>query len=338
MSSPTTTRARPRRASRAAVATSIDENGPSSDAVMTDEDAPAALKPAAKSQVKRRGRKSQKVIESDEEEDEDGYERGKSSTMAYAATPEQSQGEGTLPAQEMDNGDISLGLFEDDAMGSTTPQVPPGVSPLKKNGAMMRRTKKKAASATPSRGEDGKMTDSNTMDVTESQASTNAVGESQAVIGQANVSTPNPTSKASISTPGTLSSQPEGTTKRKEMEGGSSAPERPAKRAKLPPIKKHAVTPGSGTPSGSTVDKLAGKIGRERQIVDGPVTNDIDLRNEDAFAQLFKKSGTGKSEARYDLTTSEKMEQKKAELSRLREEYVTKKNKAKASCPIRDLQ
>jgi hypothetical protein len=75
--------------------------------------------------------------------------------------------------------------------------------------------------------------------------------------------------------------------------------ERPAKRQRLPNMRKSLVSSISTTPIGSgtpVADKVAplpvtssSAAGAQRNIVDGPVTKDIDLRDEDAFSQLFKK-------------------------------------------------
>ena len=293
MSSPTTSRGRTRRASRATVPASIEDHDPSNDSGMMDEDDTPPPKATGRTPAKRRGRKSQKIVDSDEAEVENDYEQGEDASATQAAAPAENRLEEPFQVQQADGDAISLGLFEEDTIGSTTPQVPPtNASASKKNGAIMRRTKKKTTPVTPARGQMEMTTDSNNMDATEeSQPATDAVqaDESWATIGEASASTPHTTSKTPISTPRPSSSVPEVPTKRKEIEGGSGAAERPAKRAKLPAIKKHAATPGSGTPSGSAGDKGIGKSGRERQIVDGPVTNDIDLRSEDAFAQLFRK-------------------------------------------------
>jgi hypothetical protein len=78
-----------------------------------------------------------------------------------------------------------------------------------------------------------------------------------------------------------------------------SEPERPAKRQRLPNMRKSLVSSISTTPVGSgtpVADKIAplpaassSAAGAQRNIVDGPVTKDVDLRDEDAFSQLFKK-------------------------------------------------
>jgi hypothetical protein len=76
--------------------------------------------------------------------------------------------------------------------------------------------------------------------------------------------------------------------------------ERPAKRQRLPNnMRKSLMSSISTTPIGSNTpvaEKCAplpvassSAAGAHRNIVDGPVTKDIDLRNEDAFSQLFKK-------------------------------------------------
>jgi hypothetical protein len=75
--------------------------------------------------------------------------------------------------------------------------------------------------------------------------------------------------------------------------------ERPTKRQRLPNMRKSLVSSISTTPIGSSTpvaEKSAplpvassSAAGAHRNIVDGPVTKDIDLRDEDAFSQLFKK-------------------------------------------------
>jgi len=75
--------------------------------------------------------------------------------------------------------------------------------------------------------------------------------------------------------------------------------ERPAKRPRLPNMRKSlgpslSNTPiGGGTPvteKGAHLPAASSSAGIvQRNIVDGPVTKDIDLRDEDAFSQLFKK-------------------------------------------------
>lgn len=72
--------------------------------------------------------------------------------------------------------------------------------------------------------------------------------------------------------------------------------ERPTKRQRLPPIKKNLPTAasGSGTPvqSSKMAPSASSSSGlpAQRQIVDGPISNDMDLRDPDAFASLFKKA------------------------------------------------
>jgi hypothetical protein len=135
--------------------------------------------------------------------------------------------------------------------------------------------------------------------------------------------------------------------------------ERPTKRQKLPSIKKNlplasSGVSGNGTPlnndkSAPTASSTSGGP-IQRKIVDGPISNDMDLRDPDAFAQLFKKvsgiiqlhflsyisrltplnprhlqSGTGKSDARYDLTSREKSAKQRAELLKQRAEYIAEK-------------
>ncbi|KAG8830112.1 hypothetical protein FRC20_008491 [Serendipita sp. 405] len=137
-----------------------------------------------------------------------------------------------------------------------------------------------------------------------------------------------------------VSGTTEGGQKRKESgsaltegrAGESGLPERPTKRQKLPSMRRNPNVGASGTnaseSSTPTTKNAPGKVGMGlgRQIVDGPVTKDIDLRNEDVFASLFRKSGTGKGEA---STSSERLEQKQAELNKLKEEYIAKKTREK---------
>lgn len=117
--------------------------------------------------------------------------------------------------------------------------------------------------------------------------------------------------------------------------------ERPTKRPRLPSMRKSTVNSMATTPAGGSTPLIeksgplpvttASTVLAQRQIVDGPVTNDIDLRDGDVFSQLFKKSSTGKTEARYDMTSSEKIEHKKMELAQLREQYIAQKAQTKGA-------
>jgi hypothetical protein len=75
---------------------------------------------------------------------------------------------------------------------------------------------------------------------------------------------------------------------------------RPAKRPKLPSMRKNASTTAVSTPIGGntpTVEKsMPAVVGSSttvpsRQIVDGPVSNEIDMRDGKAFSSLLKKVG-----------------------------------------------
>ena len=71
--------------------------------------------------------------------------------------------------------------------------------------------------------------------------------------------------------------------------------ERPTKRPRLPNARKSLVNSISTTPAGGSTPvvemsaPLPAPTVAQRQIVDGPVTKDIDLRDGDVFSQLFKK-------------------------------------------------
>jgi hypothetical protein len=75
---------------------------------------------------------------------------------------------------------------------------------------------------------------------------------------------------------------------------------RPAKRPRLPSMRKNASTTAVSTPIGGntpTVEKsMPAVVGSSttvpsRQIVDGPVSNEIDMRDGKAFSSLLKKVG-----------------------------------------------
>lgn len=76
--------------------------------------------------------------------------------------------------------------------------------------------------------------------------------------------------------------------------------ERPAKRPRLPIMRKNASITAVPTPTGSntpiverTMPAVVGTSATvpSRQIVDGPVSNEIDMRDEKAFSLLLKKVG-----------------------------------------------
>jgi hypothetical protein len=80
----------------------------------------------------------------------------------------------------------------------------------------------------------------------------------------------------------------------------STDEERPAKRLRLPSMRKNASTTAVSTPTGSStpvVEKsMPAVVGTSatvppRQIVDGPVSNEIDMRDGKAFSSLLKKVG-----------------------------------------------
>ncbi|PVF92728.1 hypothetical protein CPB86DRAFT_716964 [Serendipita vermifera] len=117
---------------------------------------------------------------------------------------------------------------------------------------------------------------------------------------------------------------------------------RPIRRSKLPSMRRNPSTVASTTsnvstpppsdktslsqPTTSSTSTILPAGPPRRKIVDAPPSGDVDLRNEDVFSQLFKKSGTGKADTRYDLTSSEKLEQQRIEMQKMKDAYLASRS------------
>ncbi|KAG8803453.1 hypothetical protein FRC17_006176 [Serendipita sp. 399] len=300
----------------------------------------------------RRKRKSQKVVvDSDNEVESSQNHVDEDATVPSSFSP--SKAMASLIVQEGKDDEFTPDeniVDEDVKMGSPKKQP----AQTKRGAAITRRAKKRGANTQTEAVESSESFQQTTVVIEmteESQGTTSVIETTVTTTTSATISfadtlgdpwavdskTP-PTPSASVTT--------EGGQKRKESgsnltEGKASGlPERPTKRQKLPTMRRNPNIGGAGSDSAaSSSTKMGGGMsasgkpagGLGRQIVDGPVTKDIDLRNEDAFAQLFKKTGSGKADTRYDLTSSERLEQKQAELNKLKEEYIAKKAQTKAA-------
>ncbi|KAG8767077.1 hypothetical protein FRC15_005932 [Serendipita sp. 397] len=301
--------------------------------------------PGVRQSAAKRKRKSQKIVVDSDNESEDGHKQvNKSASRQNAFSP--SKAMASLIVQEGKDDDyIADEDFLDEDIKMESPKKQPAQS--KKSSAITRRKKKGPTESVGSSG-----SNKQTKVVIQSLEITEESQDS-VTISETTVTTSNITSSYSGSmgdpwaadsrTPPTpsVSGTTEGGQKRKESgsaltegrAGESGLPERPTKRQKLPSMRRNPNVGASGTnaseSSTPTTKNAPGKVGMGlgRQIVDGPVTKDIDLRNEDVFASLFRKSGTGKGEA---STSSERLEQKQAELNKLKEEYIAKKTREKA--------